>query len=73
LTVVPAKDGPAAKAGLTKESLITAIDGKPVAFIDDLMAAVRSKRPGEEVTLQVLDPGDKPPRTVRLPLAALRE
>jgi len=73
LTVVPAKDGPAAKAGLTKESLITAIDGKPVAFIDDLMAVVRSKKPGEEVTLHVLDPGGKPPRTVRLPLAPLRE
>jgi len=73
LGVVPAKDGPVAKAGLTKESLITAIDGKPVVFIEDLMAAVRLKKPGDEVVLQVLDPGDKPARTVTVRLGKVQE
>lgn len=71
LTVLPDKDGPVAKAGLTKESLITAIDGRPVAYLDDVMAAVRAKRPGDTVTLEVLDPGDKPPRIVPVVLARL--
>ncbi|HUT31870.1 MAG TPA: S1C family serine protease [Planctomycetota bacterium] len=73
LTVVPVKDGPVAKAGLTRESLITAIDGKPVVYVDDVMAAVRSKKPGDQVTLQVLDPGDKPHRIVTIPLVRLEE
>ena len=71
LTVVPKKDGPVAKAGLTKESLITAIDGRPVVYLDDLMAAVRVKRPGDTVTLDVLDPAPKPRRTVTVRLAKL--
>lgn len=73
LTVRPRKDGPVAKAGLTKESLITAIDGKPVVYVDDVMAAVRSKRPGDTITLQVLDPGGKPHRSVTIRLARLEE
>jgi len=72
VTVVPAKDGPAAKAGLKKGSLITAIDGKPVAYIQDVMAVVRSKKPGEEVTLEVLDPDKKPKRLVKVRLGTLR-
>ena len=73
VTVVPRKDGPAAKAGLTKESLITAIDGKPVAYIHELMSIVRARKPGDEVTLQVLDPGKKPKRAVKVRLADVRE
>ncbi|MFW6107281.1 MAG: S1C family serine protease [bacterium] len=73
LTVVPAKDGPVARAGLTKESLITAIDGKPVVYVDDVMAAVRSKTPGDSVALQVRDPGDGASRAVTVPLGALGE
>jgi len=73
VTVRPHKGGPVAQAGLNKESLITAIDGKPVAYIDELMAVVRSKRPGDEVTLEVMDPGKKPKRTVKVRLAKVRE
>jgi len=73
LTVLPTKDGPVAKAGLTKGSLVTAIDGKPAIYVDDVMAAVRSKKPGDSVTLQVLDPGNKPHRSVTIPLARLEE
>ncbi|NQT87907.1 serine protease [bacterium] len=61
LTVVPVKDGPVAKAGLNKESLVTAIDGQTVSYVDDLLAAVRARTPGDTVTLRVQDPdkGDK--------------
>lgn len=72
-TVVPDKDGPVAKAKLNKESLITAIDGKPVAYIDELLAAVRSKKPGDEVTLDVTDPDKKPTRRVKVRLAQVKE
>jgi len=71
LTVVPFKDGPVAKAGLTKESLITAIDGTPVAYNEELIAIVRAKRPSDEVTLEVLDPGGKAPRSVKVRLGTI--
>ena len=73
VTVVPQKSGPVAKAKLTKESLITAIAGTPVASVDELMAIVRSKQPGDEVTLEVMDPDKKPRRTVKVRLAAVKE
>jgi len=73
VTVIPDKDGPIAQAGLNKESLITAIDGKPVAYLDDLVAAVRAKKPGDEVTLEVLDPDHKPRRSVRVRLSKVQE
>jgi len=73
VTVVPQKDGPVAKAGLTKESLITAIDGQPVLYIDDAMGIIRSKKPGDEVTLEVMDPGKPAQRTVKVRLEQVRE
>jgi len=72
-TVVPLKDGPVAKAGLNKESLITAIDGRPVAFVPELMAIIRSKKVGDEVTLEIMDPDKKPRRTVTVRLAEVKD
>lgn len=71
VTVRPHKDGPVAKAGLNKESLITAIDGQPVRYCDELLRIVRSKRPGDTVTLTVLDPDRKPGRPVKVRLGAI--
>jgi S1-C subfamily serine protease len=73
VTVLPDKNGPVAQAGLTKESVITAIDGKPVTYLDDLLSLVSAKRPGDEVTLEVLDPDHKPRRAVRVRLAKVQE
>ena len=67
-TVVPAPRGPAAKAGLNKESLITAADGRAVSYRDELMGIIRAKKPGDQVTLTVLDPDGKPPRKVKVRL-----
>jgi S1-C subfamily serine protease len=73
VTVVPRENGPVAKAGLNKESLITAIDGRPVAYVDDVMAAIRAKRPGDAVTLEVMEPDKPARRTVTVRLAPVRE
>ncbi len=66
------KDGPLAKAGLTKESTITAAEGKPVAYLDDLLAIVRSKQPGDQITLKVIEPIGKPQREVRVRLGKVK-
>ncbi len=73
VTVVPRKDGPAARAGLNKESLITAIDGRPVAYVHEAMAAIRSKKPGDVVQLEVMDPDKPARRTVTVRLARVEE
>ena len=66
-------DSPAADAGLeagdaTVEvdgqkvqaggDVITAVDGTPIAGMDELIAAVNAKQPGDEVTLDVIRGGD---------------
>ena len=73
VTVVPHKDGPAAKANLNKESLILAIDGKPIAYVDELMAIIRSKKPGDHVTLQVMAPDSGARREAKVALARVAE
>ncbi len=73
VTVVPQKGGPVARAGLNKESLITAIDGRPVAFVDDVLAAIRAKRPGDTVQLEVMDPDKPTRRIVTVHLARVKE
>ena len=67
-----AKDGPLAKAGLTKESIITAAEGKPVAYLDDILAIVRSKQPGDQITLKVIEPIGKPQREVKVRLGKVK-
>jgi putative serine protease PepD len=52
--VVP--DGAAASAGLPKGAVVTKVDDRPINGADALVAAVRSKAPGEKVTLTYLDP-----------------
>jgi S1-C subfamily serine protease len=50
-----APNSPAAKAGLKPQDVITAINGKPLAFTADeeLLAALAKVRPGERVTFRV--------------------
>jgi putative serine protease PepD len=52
--VVP--NGAAAAAGLPSGVVVTKIDDRPVNSADGLVAAVRSKAPGEKVTLTFKDP-----------------
>jgi putative serine protease PepD len=52
--VVP--DEAAAKAGLPDGVTVTEFDKRPIGSADALVAAVRSKAPGDQVTLTYLDP-----------------
>ncbi len=48
----------AAEAGLVEGDIVTAFDGKAVESADDLMLDVRSKQPGDKVTLTVASGGE---------------
>ena len=45
--------GPAAKSDLERDDIITAVDGKPVATSQQLRSAIRGKKVGQPVTLDV--------------------
>ncbi|CAJ1494645.1 trypsin-like peptidase domain-containing protein [[Mycobacterium] kokjensenii] len=46
----------AAKAGLPEGATVTAVNNRPIGSADALVAAVRSKAPGDQITLTYLDP-----------------
>ena len=48
---------PAAKAGLQTGDVVTAVDGKQVSGASDLVAAVRSHKPGDKLTLSIVRNG----------------
>jgi putative serine protease PepD len=52
-----APGGPAARAGLEAGDVIVALDGQPVHSMDDLIAGIRSHRPGDKVRLTYLRGG----------------
>ncbi|ULE31279.1 S1C family serine protease [Mycobacterium sp. IDR2000157661] len=52
--------GAAAAAGLPSGVVVTRVDDRVINSADALVAAVRSKAPGERVTLTYLDPSGKP-------------
>ena len=52
-------DGPAKNAGLRTGDVITALDGRPVTGMGDLITSLASLRPGDEITLTVLRPGSE--------------
>jgi putative serine protease PepD len=64
--VVP--DGAAAGAGLPSGVVVTKVDDRPINSADGLVAAVRSKAPGEKVTLTYQDPKGGDSRTVQVTL-----
>ncbi|WP_144208746.1 S1C family serine protease [Mycobacterium tilburgii] len=59
--------GAAANAGLPKNVVVTKVDDRPINNADALVAAVRSKAPGDKVTLTFSDPGGGS-RTVQVTL-----
>jgi len=63
--VVP--NGAAAAAGVPKGVVVTRVDDRPINSADALVAAVRSKAPGDKVSLTFQDPGGGS-RTVQVTL-----
>ncbi|WP_369633765.1 S1C family serine protease [Nocardia sp. JMUB6875] len=61
-------DGPAAKAGIPKNAIITKIDDQVVDSGNSLIAAVRSHRPGDKVKVTYTDDQGKNPKTVEVTL-----
>ena len=59
--------GAAATAGVPKGVVVTKVDDRPINSADALVAAVRSKAPGDKVTLTYQDPGGGS-RTVQVTL-----
>src|ERR1700744_669178 len=53
--VVP--NGAAATAGVPKNVVVTKVDHRPINSADALVAAVRSKAPGDKISLTFSDPG----------------
>lgn len=53
--VVP--NGAAATAGVPKNVTVTKVDDRPINSADALVAAVRSKAPGDKISLTFSDPG----------------
>ncbi len=56
ITDLPA-DGPATKAGLKREDIITGLNGKPVTSGDELRLAIAQTPPGTKVTVNFLREG----------------
>lgn len=52
-------DGAAAAAGLPNNVVVTKFDGRVIGSADALVAAVRSKAPGDKVTLTYLESGGR--------------
>jgi putative serine protease PepD len=50
-------DTPAAEGGLRPGEAVTAVDGETVGSAESLVAQIRERQPGTEVTLTVVDSG----------------
>jgi putative serine protease PepD len=64
--------GAAAAAGLPSGVVVTKVDDRVIGSADALVAAVRSKAPGDRVTLTYLDPSGKP-QTVQVTLGKAQQ
>lgn len=64
VSVVPA--GPADHAGLRAHDVITAVDGRRIGGMADLILALRARRPGDDAQLSLVRGGDASQATVRL-------
>jgi len=60
-------DGPAAAAGLTTQDVILSVNGKDVVTMGALVVSLRSQRPGDVVTVEVMR--DRQRMTMRVTLA----
>lgn len=69
ITDLSPPDGPAAKAGVRREDIITGINGRSVTSRDDLRLIISQILPGTKIALQVLR--DAKPLTIEVTLSRL--
>ncbi|AQA02120.1 peptidase S1 [Mycobacterium sp. MS1601] len=62
------RGGAAATAGLPNGVVVTKVDDRPISGAGALVAAVRSKAPGEKVTLTFVESEDSNPQTLQVTL-----
>ncbi|WP_324194080.1 trypsin-like peptidase domain-containing protein [Nocardia blacklockiae] len=68
LDVTP--DGPAAKAGIPPNTVVTKVDNQVIDSGNALVAAIRSHQPGDKVKITYTDDKGQNPKTVEVTLAA---
>ena len=73
LPVLPVKDGPARKAGLVGDILITTIDKQTVRDRDTMMTYMRTKKPGDQVVFTVMEPDKFKIRKITVTLTELED
>jgi putative serine protease PepD len=61
-----APDSPAAKAGIQPGDLVVSIDGTAIENYSEMIAAIRSHRPGDEVTIGIVRGGNETTVTATL-------
>jgi len=59
LVVSITEDSPAGEAGIEEGDVIVALDGQDVLIVEDLLARLREREPGDEVELAVLRDGER--------------
>lgn len=64
--------GAAAAAGLPSGVVVTKVDDRVIGSADALVAAIRSRAPGDKVTLSYVDPSGKP-QTVQVTLGRAQQ
>ena len=69
----PVRDGPADLAGLRDRDAIIAVDGQPITYRDQMMRAVRSKQPGDPITVTIQGPDNDGLREVTITLGCLED
>ncbi|MEM7392116.1 MAG: PDZ domain-containing protein, partial [Verrucomicrobiota bacterium] len=69
--VLPTENGPAQKAGLMGDVVITQINGIPLTFRDTLLEILRTKKPNDEVEFTVLRPDGGTTETIKVTISTL--
>jgi serine protease Do/serine protease DegQ len=72
LTVPIRKGSTAGAAGLTRETLITHINGTPITYRREFMAIFRKIPPGDKIILRIVTPENHVPRDVEVPTSVVR-
>jgi serine protease Do/serine protease DegQ len=71
ITDLSPKDGPAAKAGLKREDIVTAVNGRAITSRDDLRLTIAQTLPGTKVRLDYLRDGK--PQSAEVTLGKLED